>query len=197
MDVVSARGLTPQQKRERFAETATRLFRENGFRETTVDDIARESGLSARTFFRYFGTKEEVLFQDIREILDELREVLSTQPPSTSRWRQVRELVLGAIERLEVPSTDLGGTITAWLHEPVIHGRFREYSDEMERILAEALVVHSDAADEHLAPLLRASVITAIYRSALTIYSERGGSLRDLVNAGFDYVEAGNIARAS
>lgn len=198
MDARAGRGLTPNEKRARYAETAVRLFRERGFRGTTVDDIARESGLSARTFFRYFGSKEEVLFQDVREILDELRAILQAEQPRISRWHQIRDLVTRAVDRLEEPGADLGETIAAWLHEPAVNNRFREYCEEMERILVDAHAEQPGVlSTADLTVLLRASAVTAIYRSALSVYSERGGSLRDLVNAGFDYVESGDIGRAS
>lgn len=191
---VPARRLSPHEKRARFVSTARQLFHEHGFQATTVDDIARASGLSARTFFRYFGTKEDVLFEDIRDILDELRNVLASERPTTTRWNQIRGLVIGGVERLEQPAADLGTTIAAWLHEPVINGRFREYLAEMESILAESLKEDrgQESTDDYT-PLLRASVITAITRSALKVYAERGGSLRDLANAAFDYVERGNL----
>jgi AcrR family transcriptional regulator len=46
----------------RLREAAMTLFEERGYAETTVADIAREAGLTKRTFFRYFADKREVLF---------------------------------------------------------------------------------------------------------------------------------------
>lgn len=45
-------------------ETAVELFERNGFDETTVDEIAAAAGVSPRTFFRYFPTKEECVLFD-------------------------------------------------------------------------------------------------------------------------------------
>jgi AcrR family transcriptional regulator len=43
---------------------ALRLFADQGYEQTTVDDIAHAATMSARTFFRYFPTKEDVVLWD-------------------------------------------------------------------------------------------------------------------------------------
>jgi AcrR family transcriptional regulator len=48
--------------RERLEKAAMDLYRERGFDETAVADIAERAGLTERTFFRYFTDKREVLF---------------------------------------------------------------------------------------------------------------------------------------
>jgi len=50
--------------RERLAQAAFELFDERGFDATTVDDIAARAGTGRTTFFRAFGSKEEVVFPD-------------------------------------------------------------------------------------------------------------------------------------
>lgn len=47
---------------DRFRAAAMALFAEHGYEQTTVADIAERAGLTARTFFRYFRDKREVLF---------------------------------------------------------------------------------------------------------------------------------------
>ena len=53
--------------RDRLEQAALDLYRERGFEQTTVAEIAERAGLTERTFFRYFADKREVLFggQDI------------------------------------------------------------------------------------------------------------------------------------
>ena len=48
--------------RGRLAAAAIELFRERGFDQTTVTDIAARAGLDKRTFYRLFGDKREALF---------------------------------------------------------------------------------------------------------------------------------------
>ncbi|WP_193095424.1 TetR/AcrR family transcriptional regulator [Brevibacterium sp. FME17] len=57
---------------ERLREAAVSLFAERGFEQTTVGDIAERAGVSARTYFRYFADKREVLFADTTDLQDRM-----------------------------------------------------------------------------------------------------------------------------
>jgi AcrR family transcriptional regulator len=60
-------GLRERKKaktRSAIQHEALRLFREHGYDETTIDQIAEAAEVSPSTFFRYFGTKEEVVLTD-------------------------------------------------------------------------------------------------------------------------------------
>jgi AcrR family transcriptional regulator len=57
-------GLRERKRREtlwRIAETGLKLFMTNGYEATTLETIAEEAGISRRTFFYYFKSKEEIL----------------------------------------------------------------------------------------------------------------------------------------
>src|SRR5882724_4280879 len=70
------------QTRETIQREAYRLFEENGFANTTIEQIAEAAEVSPSTFFRYFPSKESVLMADD---LDRVTvEALARQPPDLS-----------------------------------------------------------------------------------------------------------------
>ena len=50
------------ETRAALNEAAVKLFASQGYEGTTVDDLCREANVSLRTFFRYFESKDDVLF---------------------------------------------------------------------------------------------------------------------------------------
>jgi AcrR family transcriptional regulator len=67
--------------RDRLAHAAFELFDERGFDETTVDDIAARAGTGRTTFFRAFGSKEEVVFPDHDTLLASVQARLDAASP--------------------------------------------------------------------------------------------------------------------
>ena len=67
------RGRPPGTSARELEVVALRLFTEQGFEETTVEQIAAEAGVSKRTFFRYFDSKASVLWHDFDHEVAELR----------------------------------------------------------------------------------------------------------------------------
>lgn len=77
--VVSVAGLREKQKAERrrlIRDTAMKLFSERGYRDVKVDDIAAGAGMSVPTLFKYYASKQELLYEFLWEynpaVLDEL-----------------------------------------------------------------------------------------------------------------------------
>jgi AcrR family transcriptional regulator len=64
----------------RFRAAAMELFVERGFEQTTVADIAERAGLTARTFFRYFADKREVLFNGSESLQQTMISALKVAP---------------------------------------------------------------------------------------------------------------------
>jgi len=69
---------------ERLREAALELYVEKGFEQTTIVEIAERAGLTARTFFRHFPDKREVLFAGSTELRDQMVKAVADAPASTS-----------------------------------------------------------------------------------------------------------------
>ena len=80
------------EPRTAVVAAALELFQEQGFDQTSVEQIARAAGVSRSTFFRQFGGKEDVVFADHEELLAELRTFLAQ--PHTDPWETVCEASL-------------------------------------------------------------------------------------------------------
>jgi AcrR family transcriptional regulator len=65
------------------------LYVERGFEQTTVAEIAKRAGLTARTFFRYFADKREVLFAGSADLQEHLVHALEAAPKSVSPMQAV------------------------------------------------------------------------------------------------------------
>ncbi len=73
----------------RLRAAALELYVERGFEQTTVADIAARAGLTARTFFRHFADKREVLFAGSTELEEALVAAVRDAPADASPMQAV------------------------------------------------------------------------------------------------------------
>ena len=71
------------------------LFAERGFEETTVEDIAAAAGISRRTFFRYFASKNDVVWGEFDVGLRHFAESLAAAAPDQPWMDALRVAVVG------------------------------------------------------------------------------------------------------
>jgi AcrR family transcriptional regulator len=79
---------------EALRRVALAQFASKGFANVTVTELAEEAGVTERTFFRHFPTKEAVLFQDYETHLEWLADALARRPASESLF----DAVLASVE---------------------------------------------------------------------------------------------------
>ncbi|MEA2451836.1 MAG: hypothetical protein QOG04_546 [Actinomycetota bacterium] len=82
-------------------DTALRLFSERGFANVSVDEIATEANVSRSTFFRYFGSKEAVLFDEVDETVDAFTQLLAARPSEESPWAAFEAAAIAVQENNE------------------------------------------------------------------------------------------------
>jgi AcrR family transcriptional regulator len=176
-----------------LARAAIRLFEERGYTETTVEAIAEAAGSSPSTFFRYFATKEDVLFIDIREIMDEFRAFVAEPISGLTTWDQIKAGMHRATRRVGEPDPEIrDASLMSWLTEPAISARLSQYAHEMEEIIASALARDRGTnPDVDLVAQLGARSATAVYMSTFHLHLHTGRDLLELLDEAFAFVEAG------
>ena len=80
MVTVSLRERKKNETCDALIGAALDLFELRGFDGVTVDDIAARANVSPRTFFRYFGSKEAVLYPDQDYFLALMRDAMTARP---------------------------------------------------------------------------------------------------------------------
>jgi len=73
-----------------IAATALPLFDQKGFDGVTVDDIASAAGISRRSFFRYFATKEDIVVSGHAAFGDKIIELVKARPQGEDVWVSLR-----------------------------------------------------------------------------------------------------------
>jgi AcrR family transcriptional regulator len=101
MSPTNSPGLRERKKQKTkwsIQEQALRLFQEQGYDQTTVDQIAAAAEISPSTFFRYFKTKEDVVLQDEYDPLVE--RLFAAAPPDLPLIPALRHALRQAMSRL-------------------------------------------------------------------------------------------------
>jgi AcrR family transcriptional regulator len=105
-------GLRERKKartREALLDAAMALFSRQGFDRTTVEEIADACEVSPRTFFRYFPTKEDVLFADAEARRERLLAAIAERPPDEPPFVALR----GAMRELSADYHDDRASLVA------------------------------------------------------------------------------------
>jgi AcrR family transcriptional regulator len=144
-------GLRERKKartRAAIREHALRLFREQGYDATTVEQIAEAAEVSPSTFFRYFPTKEDVVLQDDMDLL--WMDVFRAQPPDLGPIAAMRTAVRTAFEGMAASDLDkLRETMDLTMAIPAVQARMMEEFARTTQRIAEAVAERSgkDASD--------------------------------------------------
>jgi AcrR family transcriptional regulator len=89
----SRRAQKKAEVREALVRAADRLFAQGGFEATTIDEIAAAAGVSRRTFFRYFETKEAIVFPQTHTRLELFKQLLHARVEHAPPFEAVRESI--------------------------------------------------------------------------------------------------------
>jgi AcrR family transcriptional regulator len=166
-----------QVVRDALAEAALRVLAWHGFETTTVDQIVAEAGVSRRTFFRYFRSKDDVVVQFLGDVGAQLCEALAARPasePPSVALRQALSVFVAACA--EHPEKSLALTKLVW-GTPALVGSFLERQAQWRVDIAAELGRRGGLdPDTDLRPSLAAAVALAAFDAALHRWSDTDGA---------------------
>jgi AcrR family transcriptional regulator len=182
-----------QQTREALEATAWRLFQRKGYDDTTIEDITDAVDVSTRTFFRYFDSKEAVLFGDWRSNLEIITDLIVSRPPEEPPIIALYESARQLIELMKPNEPRL-----LMRNELARNSRkIGEYernviTPEFERVVTEALAHRMglrEGSDPR--PALIAAIAVAAYNAARKMWLASDGedSMSGLLGQAFEVID--------
>ena len=122
---------------ERIAREGLRLFLEQGFEATTIEQIAAAAGISRRTFFHYFEAKEESVFCSHGGMESAVTALIDGLPGETPPLRAVEQVLIELVSRFESPEALAIGRMIR--QTPALMTRKQADYEHQERMLCAAL----------------------------------------------------------
>jgi AcrR family transcriptional regulator len=167
-------------------EHALRLFREQGYQATTVEQIAAAAEVSPSTFFRYFPTKEDVVLQD--DFDTRILEAFSRQPPSVSPVAAVRAALHETVATLSSAEWEqLREASVLQMTVPEIRARMFDDMNRLIHVMSEALAKRTGRAPGDLAVRTFVGAVFGVMMSVAMPYHETAEST---LTAGMEFAMA-------
>ncbi|MFF8808601.1 TetR family transcriptional regulator [Streptomyces omiyaensis] len=168
-----------QRKRQLVAteltETALQLFAHKGFEAVTVDEIATAAGVSKRTFFRYFASKEDVVVQFLAGMGADMRAELAArpaaEPPSAALLHAVSVPLAACGDHAERTLP----VVRLILRSPALLARFLEHQAGWREELAGELASRLGRDPAGIYPPLAAGMALAAFDTVLRRWSDGAG----------------------
>ena len=160
-------GLRERKKartRASIREHALRLFREQGYQKTTVEQIAAAAEVSPSTFFRYFPTKEDLVLQD--DMDTRMIEAFERQPPGLGALSAVRAATRDVFTSYTQDDIDvLRETTALTMTVPEVRARAMDEFARTITVIGEALAKRAGRPADDLAVRTTAGAIIGVIMS--------------------------------
>jgi AcrR family transcriptional regulator len=170
MSKVVTEGLRDAHKnrtRRALREAALKLFAARGFDAIRTEEIAAKAAVSVRTFFRYFPTKESVLFLGGRSWAESFADLFCNQPDSSPDIDAMRAALVELASDLPRSRQSLLMYKRVVATSPTLRGREQDEQNESAEQVAAAIAARRGLSRADEACQLLASIGVLIYRLSL------------------------------
>jgi AcrR family transcriptional regulator len=193
-DPLPVRERTRRAVRGELTELAKDLFVEKGYDETTIDDLATAAGMSKRTFFRYFASKEELVMGKYEVLGEQLAEDLAARPADEPIWASLRQMFGRVVEYFE--SEARGATAVAMENivrdHPTLNASYLERVSRMQELVldeARSRTGWPDPADPRTAAIVGAAFSCLIAACSTCLTSHQAHPFGDLHVLAMDAID--------
>jgi mycofactocin system transcriptional regulator len=154
--------------RHEVAHVALRLFSEQGFSATTMDDVAAAVGVGTRTLFRYYPSKNDIVWGEFGVHVERFERELAQADPDEPMMDALRRAVISFNDYGEAELPELRIRMTLITTVPALQAhsmlRYREWSDVVAAFVAERLGADPE---DHIPQVIAGAALgaaTATYR---------------------------------
>ncbi len=162
--------------RDAIGDEAARLFLEKGFPATTVEDIARASGIGRRTFFRYFKSKEDVVLWKFDQFARGALERIGTRPAREPPLKALQHALTQASEFYNREPDKTLAILKLTDDTPSLYAQQLLQQDRWKCWFADALRLRSRHTPHSVLPELAASVALSAMATAVRCWVDDPGT---------------------
>lgn len=160
-------GLRGRKRAETYARIqaeAMRLFLGRGFEATTLDEIAAAAGVSRRSLFHYFASKEEIVFSTKADFPDLIAEAIGRRPADEPLLDMVENALVDLATRFQSAETR---ALAKLIHDtPALSAGDQAKYETVERVLAKALADRKGLPETDIACRVTAAAAIGILKLA-------------------------------
>jgi len=185
------RGRPPSTSRESVERTALALFAERGFERTTVEDIAAELGVGRRTVFRYFPSKNDIVWGDFDRVLDRLRDELDGQGEEVEMMEALATAAVASNRYPPEQLPELRTRMTLITTVPALQAHSALRYADWRAVVAEYVARRRGELPGDLLPQTVAFAALGVSMAAFSVWVVEGGELERRLAAAYAALVAG------
>ncbi|MBV9089597.1 MAG: TetR family transcriptional regulator [Mycobacteriaceae bacterium] len=170
---------------------ALRLFREQGYHATTIEQIIAAADVSESTLFRYFPTKEDLVLQDDYDPL--IIEALRAQPPEVAPVAAIRAALAAVFGGMsQAQRTEQNERVALVLSVPAVRARMLDQFLQAARDLGEAIAERARRRPDDFAVRTVAGAVVGAFLAGLdTVADSPDADLGALIDQALAHLENG------
>jgi AcrR family transcriptional regulator len=190
--MTEAKPLPIRERTRRLAQTeltsvAQGLFLAQGYEGTTVEQIAAAAGMSKRTFFRYFPSKDDLVIGKYDLFADRMAEAMDERPDDEPVWLSLRRVFDITLDYVDDPHQRARNAAMEQIVQstPQLHARYLEKMQRVQQLLIDRVAVRLKGNDAESSDPEPAAIVGAAFACMQAAHQAWSASDRSEPFAGY------------